>query len=115
MISLTTGSRCIRAPRAAIFAALGDTVVRGTHRARLPGPVTALEASPAYHQDRTILVGTSVGVCISRDAGLTFQPLAEGMGDDVPVVAAAFSPAYATDRLVYAVELGGRVWRHQDH
>jgi len=24
------------------------------------------------------------------------------------------SPAYAEDHLIYAVELGGRIWRHRD-
>jgi hypothetical protein len=32
---------------------------------------------------------------------------------NVPVVAVAFSPAYGADRLVYAVELGGRIWRQR--
>ena len=107
-----------------IFAGFGDTVMRGVpgpgaerqpnwRRASLPGLLTLLETSPAYRQDKTILAGTSAGVCISRDGGQTFQPWSVGMGH-VPVIAAAFSPAYAADRLVYAVELGGRIWRQED-
>jgi len=102
-----------------IFAGIGDTVMRTAegrlvwHRAGLPGTVTSLEASPAYRTDTTILAGTTAGACISRDAGLTFEPWGAGM-DNAPVIAVAFSPAYATDRLVYALELGGRVWRNQN-
>jgi len=82
-------------------------------RATLSGMVTALETSPAYARDATLLVGTSAGAWISRDAGDTFQTLDANLGD-APVVAVAFSPAYVRDRLIYAVELGGRIWRLRD-
>ncbi|MDQ6670860.1 MAG: YCF48-related protein, partial [Chloroflexota bacterium] len=81
--------------------------------AQLPGHVSVLVGSPTYRQDRIILAGTSAGVCISRDAGATFQSWSEGMGA-TPVVALAFSPTYASEREVYAVELGGRIWRRHD-
>jgi photosystem II stability/assembly factor-like uncharacterized protein len=83
-------------------------------RARLPGSVSALEVAPAYgrDRDRTILAGTTAGVFISRNAGIEFESAGRGGGG--PIVAVAFSPAYNEDRLVYAVELGGRVWRLRD-
>jgi hypothetical protein len=74
--------------------------------------VTALEASPAYARDRTILAGTTAGVFFSRNAGSEFELAGQGGGG--PIVAVAFSPAYVEDRLLYAVELGGRVWRLRD-
>jgi len=48
------------------------------------------------------------------DAGETFEPWSEGL-DPLRLVALAVSPAYAQDRLVYALGLGGTVWRRQDH
>ena len=111
-----------------IFAGVGDAVLRSVQgvfervhgerrpvwrRVTLPGTVSALETSPAYRRDRTLLAATTAGVCISHDAGVTFQTLGSGMGDP-PVLAVAFSPAYAEDHLIYAVELGGRIWRHRD-
>jgi hypothetical protein len=111
-----------------IFVGVGDAVLRrvpgvverigaerrpGWRRAQVPATVTALETSPSYREDKTVMAGTTAGVCISRDAGLTFQPWSAGMGN-VPVVAVAFSPAYLADRQVHAVELGGRIWRRKD-
>ncbi|MGI9148844.1 MAG: YCF48-related protein [Chloroflexota bacterium] len=111
----------------AMFAGVGDTVFRSVggvfervpgeprpvwRRASLPATVCALETSPDYARDRTLLAATTAGVCISRDAGQTFQSLGTGI-DDRPVVAAAFSPAYAEDQLIYSVELGGNIWRHR--
>lgn len=95
-----------------------EEVVRGERRpvwrrTSVAGSVSVLEASPAYAMDRTLVVGTSAGVYLSRDAGTTLKTPNGGPGDN-PIVAAAFSPAYAKDRLIYVVELGGRIWRLRD-
>ena len=57
-----------------------------------------------------MIAGTALGVCISNDAGANFSPWSNGTGE-TPIVALAFSPTYAMDHLVYAVELGGRIRR----
>jgi hypothetical protein len=108
-----------------VFAALDDQVrsplpgmtqIVGRQRrpvwrqASMPGRITALAVAPRHHSDRTVLAGTSAGVCVSEDAGESFTAWTEGMGE-LPTVALAFSPGYASDRAVYAVELGGRIWR----
>ena len=90
-------------------------VVRGQRRpawrrTSSPGSVIALASSPTFAQDRTLAVGTSVGVALSRDAGAHWMPWSDGL-TGLPVLAVAFSPHFATDHLVYAVELGGRLWR----
>jgi photosystem II stability/assembly factor-like uncharacterized protein len=90
-------------------------VVRGQRRpawrrTSSPGSVIALASSPTFAQDRTLAVGISVGVALSRDAGARCLPWSDGL-TGLPVLAVAFSPHFATDRLVYAVELGGRLWR----
>lgn len=41
----------------------------------LPGPPVELAVSPAFATDRTVLVGTFGGTMVSRDAGLTWEPL----------------------------------------
>jgi hypothetical protein len=93
-------------------------VRRGTRRplwseVALPGPpaaLTGLAASPDYHQDRTLFAATSTGVDVSRDGGERFTAWNDGL--ELPaVVAVAPSPAYAQDRLVYALGLGGTIWR----
>jgi len=99
----------------AVFAGVEGAVLRaggehaaGWHRAAVPGIVSSLKPSPVFLHDRTLAAATTAGLCVSRDGGTQFH--AVGFGDG-PVVAVAFSPTYPMDRLVYAVELGGRVWR----
>jgi hypothetical protein len=75
--------------------------------------VTGLAASPEYAADRTLFASTSDGVYVSRDGGLSFESWSEGLAPRA-TVAVAPSPAYATDRLVYALGLGGTVWRRRD-
>jgi hypothetical protein len=52
-------------------------------------------------------------VFVSRDGGETFGPWSEAL---IPssVVALAVSPSYLEDRLIYAISLGGSVWRRRD-
>jgi photosystem II stability/assembly factor-like uncharacterized protein len=56
--------------------------------------------------DRTIVAGTSGGVFISRDAGAHFEAWSEGLSP--PAVVAL---AYPEREQVYALGLGGTVWR----
>jgi hypothetical protein len=78
-----------------------------------PHAITGLVASPSYQSDRTLVAATSVGVYVSRDGGERFTPWSDGLGPPT-VVAVVVSPAYAEDRLVYALGLGGTIWRRQD-
>jgi hypothetical protein len=75
--------------------------------------VTDLAASPSYGQDRTLVTATSLGPYVSRDGGASFTAWSEGL-EPPAVVAVAVSPAYAEDRTVYALGLGGTVWRRRD-
>jgi photosystem II stability/assembly factor-like uncharacterized protein len=65
------------------------------------GTVTAIAVAP----DAAIFVGTTTGVYVSRDHGTTF----EVSGGPRRVIGLALAP----DRLVYALELGGRLWRRR--
>jgi len=75
--------------------------------------VTAVAPTPSYTGDRTVFAATNAGVFVSRNGGETYQPWSEGL---VPpgVVGLAISPTYAADRLVYALGLGGTIWRRHD-
>ncbi|MGE3273381.1 MAG: hypothetical protein AB7P40_31900, partial [Chloroflexota bacterium] len=63
--------------------------------------------------DRTLFAATSAGVYVSRDGGASFSAWDDDQ-EPGPCVSVAISPAFATDRLVYALGLGGTVWRRED-
>jgi hypothetical protein len=86
---------------------VADTSVTG----RLAS-LTGLAVSPAYASDRTLFVATSDGVFVSRDGGASFTAWNEGL-EALATVAVAVSPSSAQDRLVYALGLGGSVWRRR--
>jgi len=79
------------------------------------GSVTALATPLDARGGGTVFVGTSGGVYVSRDAGENLTAWIDGP-DPGPhaVVALAVSPGYARDRLVFALELGGALWRRRD-
>jgi hypothetical protein len=111
------------APDGSLFAALGARVLRpapgayavqaGERRplwrsASLPaGSVTALAVSPGFARDRTVLAATSDGVFVSLDGGQSFAPSLASPG----MLGLALSPGYPDDGLVYALGLGGGLWR----
>jgi photosystem II stability/assembly factor-like uncharacterized protein len=115
----------------AFYIGLGDRVLRPMRRAserRLGGQrpiwigehlgnartvVVGLALSPAYRFDQTLFAATSAGVFVSRNAGLSWRPLAAGMIDR-SIVAVVPTPTYADDRTVYAASLGGTIWRLVD-
>ncbi len=84
---------------------------------RAVASVTALvaptSASARPVDQRTIFAGTNAGPFVSRDSGRTFRPWAEGY-EGGGVVALALSPAFATDRTVFAVGVGGTIWAIKD-
>ena len=75
--------------------------------------VTALAISPVLAEDKTLFAATNAGVFVSRDRGDTYALWSEGL-NPVRTVALATSPSFAADRLVFALGLGGTVWRRRD-
>ena len=75
--------------------------------------VTALRTSPTFAEDRTLFAATNAGVFVSRDNGETYQPWSDGL-NPLRMVALGTSPGYPTDGLVYALGLGGTLWRRRD-
>jgi hypothetical protein len=72
----------------------------------LATPSTAADAS-------TVFAATSGGVYVSRDGADRFASWGMKSGPTA-VVAVAISPSYASDRWVYALGLGGTIWRRRD-
>ena len=75
--------------------------------------VTAVAVSPSFADDQTVLVATNAGVFVSHDAGDTYTPWSEGL---VPpgIVALALPSTFGDDRAVFALGLGGTLWRRLD-
>jgi hypothetical protein len=82
---------------------------RSTELGRDVANITALAASPP---DRTVFAATNAGVFVSHDAGETFADWSDGLTNP-RIVAVAVSPNYNQDRLVYALGLGGTIWRRE--
>jgi hypothetical protein len=72
--------------------------------------VTALALSPRYLDDRTLYTATSAGLFVSRNGGERFEPWTDGSGPGA-TVALAVAQAEGPDLLVYALGLGGTLWR----
>lgn len=73
-------------------------------------PVFELAISPAFATDRTAFAGTDVGLLRTTDAGDTWTRLYGGLPDSTPkapetddIAHIRISPAFATDRTLYAV------------
>ncbi len=88
-------------------------VWRAVHLSEEVATVTAVAPSPDYTRDQTVFAGTNAGVHVSRDGGHSYQLWSDGL---VPpgILALAVSPDYSSDRLVYALGLGGTLWRRLD-
>jgi len=115
----------------AVLVALGNRVMQPLRDARevrsgerrpiwrgveVGGPETvATDLSTPLDADnaRVVFAATSTGVHVSRDGGEHFA-MWGGDGGPTAVVAVTVSPGYARDRLVYALGLGGTLWRRRD-
>lgn len=71
--------------------------------------VVSLQASPSYERDHTLYAGTSDGVFVSRNGGLTWTALNDGLVNR-SIVSLVLSPDFATDGLIFAASLGGALW-----
>src|SRR5437764_5076779 len=69
--------------------------------ANSPLGILSLAVSPCFAQDRTLVVGTSTGIFVSRNAGETWLS-AELPISTSTVIALGFSPNYETDGILLA-------------
>jgi photosystem II stability/assembly factor-like uncharacterized protein len=81
--------------------------------APVTGSVVALAVSRDYGSDRTIFAATSHGVFKSATGGLSWKQVGEGLRQK-STVAIALSPIFPSDRQVFALSLGGDLWRFID-
>ncbi len=73
-------------------------------------PVVSLVAVPDFARSHTLLAAGGDGVFVSQDEGARWQRLGETLGDRSPV-AVAPSPRFLENGVVYALTLGGQLWR----
>ncbi len=67
-------------------------------------PLSSIAVSPDFDRDQTILAGDTGGrVYLSRDGGLSFDPVPHGAAPLDGAVTAAFDPAFASDHAIYAI------------
>lgn len=71
--------------------------------------VVSLVASPMYEKDNTLFAGTSDGVFVSRNGGLTWTAMNEKLGNK-SIVSLVLSPNFSEDGLLFAASLGGAIW-----
>jgi len=74
--------------------------------------VTELATSPNYQADGTVFAATSAGMFVSHDRADSFQSWSEGLAAP-RLVGLGVSPSYVDDGLVYALGLGGSIWRRR--
>jgi photosystem II stability/assembly factor-like uncharacterized protein len=111
-----------------VYVGVGSRVLSPMHRTRelragerrplwrgadLGATVTALATATDYQGRRTVVAATSAGVYVSHDAGASFAPWRDGDGP-AATVAIVLSSSYANDGMVYALEVGGTIWRRRD-
>jgi photosystem II stability/assembly factor-like uncharacterized protein len=75
--------------------------------------VVSLVASPDYQKDNTLYAGTSDGVYVSRNAGISWNALGGELGNR-SIVSLVLSPRFAEDRRLYAASLGGALWTFEE-
>jgi hypothetical protein len=71
--------------------------------------VVSLQASPTYERDHTLYAGTSDGVFVSRNGGLSWNALNDGLVNR-SIVSLVLSPDFAKDGQIFAASLGGAIW-----
>jgi len=91
----------------------GKNVWMGERVGRPNTAVLSLVATPGGIWGRSIFAGTSDGVFRSDDEGLTWKALEAGMGRRT-VVSVVLAPGYPEERTVFALTLGGLLWRWRE-
>jgi hypothetical protein len=75
-------------------------------------PVNAIRFSPSYAGDSTVFLAGALGLYRSVDGGSTWIPTGAQLGPDVTDL--AVSPQFATDRTLFAITPGRRIFRSTD-
>lgn len=73
-------------------------------------PVVSLVCSPNFARNQTLLAAAGDSVHISNNQGVKWQRLGTAVGDRYPV-AIELSPDFEQNGTVYALTIGGRLWK----
>jgi photosystem II stability/assembly factor-like uncharacterized protein len=85
----------------------------GTYPADSETAVLTIAITPTFTEDTTVYAGTSKGVFRSGNGGSGWSELNAGL-KNLAVLKVVASPAYAADHAVFAMALGGEIWRFVD-
>ncbi|HEX9015784.1 MAG TPA: hypothetical protein VF960_07245 [Chloroflexota bacterium] len=72
--------------------------------------VLSLASSPGFERNHTLIAACGAGVYVSDDDGTGWQRLGETLGDRPPV-AVTPAPDFQDSGSVYALTMGGQLWR----
>ena len=84
----------------------------GTFPASRRSAVLAVVPAPVPDDER-VFAATSAGVYRSATSGASWQPINTGLSN-LAVLTVVASPDFAEDQSVYAMALGGEIWRWVD-
>lgn len=104
------GQRILR-PRPRVVEIRGGVRRPAWEATVLPAALAGL-AAPTGGDDRPILAATGAGLLLSTDGGATFDVWSDGL-DAAGVVAVVASPDDGAGCVVYALGLGGTIWRRR--
>ena len=85
----------------------------GAYPADAETAVLSIATTPTFDDDATVYSATSRGVFRSGNGGTGWVELNPGL-DNRAVLRVAVSPNYAEDHAVFAMALGGEIWRLVD-
>lgn len=113
-VARDTGQTAFAATEVGVYRAQLNESHDAWHRlVDLPGTPTALAFSPAFEQDNTVLIGTTIGPMVSHNGGTDFR-LGRLPRSSTHVVALALSPNFLQDGVVFAGTLEDGVLVSQD-
>lgn len=97
IIALLCGLLMAGAPRARAGTSYSFTQVNGPYG----GSIRVITLSPSFDNDGRIAVGTSNGLFLSKNRGVSFSVVRSGLQDhSQSITSAVFSPNYLRDRLI---------------
>jgi photosystem II stability/assembly factor-like uncharacterized protein len=109
-VAISDGRVLIGTDRGGVYRGTGSSSLAAFNGGLVNRPILDLAASPAFAEDKTLLLGTlQDGVLISRDGGESWTSALDepGLG---PVTAIRLSPAVASDGVSGGIAGGQVVW-----
>ena len=98
---------------------IGSRIFRPSGSRRVEGRVSPHEPAildlvyvPSSGKEYHLYAATAEGIFVSRDQGKAWKSYNEGLPEE-PILSLVASPEYQRDKLLYALSLGGVLWRRE--